>query len=140
MTDQYRPYAAGSQPSLDTPEYRSTAKRHPLRPRHPMPNTITETSGPRFSQRLFPATTDLTTSTNGKQALGERIVVAGRITDEDGRAVPHTMIEVWQAGASGRGASRGVRGGTAGSEGRAAFRIALGGRSGCRGHGRHRKR
>ena len=102
MTEDYRPYAAGSQPSLDTPDYRSTAKRHPLRPRHPMPQTITETSGPRFSQRLFPATTDLTTSTNGKQALGERIVVAGRVLDEDGRPVPHTMIEVWQAGASGR--------------------------------------
>ncbi len=38
----------------------------------------------------------------GKPALGERIIVAGTITDEDGRPVPNTMIEIWQANATGR--------------------------------------
>lgn len=102
MTDQYRPYAPGTQPPLDVPDYRGTAKRHPLRALHPMPHTITETSGPRFSERHFPAMADLTKTTAGQAALGERIAVAGRITDEDGRPVPHTMVEIWQAGASGR--------------------------------------
>ncbi len=98
----FLPYAPGSQPPLDVPDYRGTAKRHPLRALHKMPQTITETTGPRFSERLFPPMADLTKNTTGQAALGERIVVAGRITDEDGRPVPHTMVEIWQAGASGR--------------------------------------
>jgi protocatechuate 3,4-dioxygenase beta subunit len=35
-------------------------------------------------------------------ALGERIIVAGRVLDEDGRAVPGSLIEIWQANACGR--------------------------------------
>ena len=39
---------------------------------------------------------------NGKQAQGERIIVRGRVVDENDRPVPHTMIEIWQANAGGR--------------------------------------
>jgi protocatechuate 3,4-dioxygenase beta subunit len=39
---------------------------------------------------------------NGKQAQGERIIVAGRVLDENGRPVPHAMIEIWQACSTGR--------------------------------------
>jgi protocatechuate 3,4-dioxygenase beta subunit len=45
---------------------------------------------------------DLTVNTTGKAAIGERIIVAGTITDEDGRPVPNTMVEIWQANATGR--------------------------------------
>jgi len=34
--------------------------------------------------------------------LGERIIVAGRVLDEDGRPVPNTLLEIWQANAAGR--------------------------------------
>ncbi len=34
--------------------------------------------------------------------LGQRIIVAGRVLDEDDRPVPNTLIEVWQANAAGR--------------------------------------
>src|SRR5213078_1142715 len=34
--------------------------------------------------------------------LGERIVVTGRVLDEDGRPVPNTLVELWQANACGR--------------------------------------
>jgi protocatechuate 3,4-dioxygenase beta subunit len=98
----FRPPAPGSQPPLDAPEYRTTAKRHPLRPAFRMPPTITEDAGPRFSPALFPPSVDLTTNTTGQPSIGERIVIAGTITDEDGRPVPNTMIEVWQANATGR--------------------------------------
>ena len=64
--------------------------------------TITETSGPRFSPDRFPASADLTTNTTGKPAIGERIIVAGRVLDEDGRPVRHTMLEIWQCNATGR--------------------------------------
>ena len=36
------------------------------------------------------------------EPLGERIVVAGRVLDEDGRAVPNTLVELWQCNAAGR--------------------------------------
>ena len=36
------------------------------------------------------------------EALGERIIVTGRVLDEDERAVPRTLIEIWQANACGR--------------------------------------
>ncbi|RIH83010.1 Protocatechuate 3,4-dioxygenase beta chain [Calidithermus roseus] len=36
------------------------------------------------------------------EPLGERIIVSGRVLDESGRAVPNTLIEIWQANAAGR--------------------------------------
>ncbi len=34
--------------------------------------------------------------------MGERIIVTGRVLDEAGRPIPHTLVEVWQANAAGR--------------------------------------
>ena len=98
----FRPFIPGTQPALNTPAYLSTGKRHPLRAPHRIPQTVTETTGPVFTPRLFPPSADLTRNTTGQAALGERIIVAGTITDEDGRPVPNTMVEVWQANATGR--------------------------------------
>ena len=40
---------------------------------------------------------------HGKSApLGEKMVVAGRVVDENGRPVRRSLIEIWQANASGR--------------------------------------
>jgi protocatechuate 3,4-dioxygenase beta subunit len=97
----FRPIVAGSQPDNDSPEYGSTRKRHPIQPLLAFPHSITEVSGPRFSREQFPSMIDIST-VDGQAAMGERIIVRGRVTDEDGRAVPNTMIEVWQANASGR--------------------------------------
>ena len=104
MTDaiDYRPYAPGSQPPLDVPAYMGTRKRFPQRAKIKMPHTVTETSGPSFPRAIFPESVDLSTNTTGREAIGERIVVAGTIVDEDGRPVPNTMVEVWQANATGR--------------------------------------
>ena len=98
---QYRLNSPGTQPPYDAPGYLGTIKRHPKQKPHPLPHTITETTGPSFSSSRFPPLADLS-KTGEKPALGERIIVAGRITDEDGRPVPHTMIEIWQANATGR--------------------------------------
>ena len=38
----------------------------------------------------------------GGEPLGERIVVTGRVTDEAGRPLRNTLIEIWQANAAGR--------------------------------------
>src|ERR1700721_1870142 len=90
----YRPLTPDTQPPYDAPAYRGTIKRHPKQKLHPLPHTITETTGP-----PFPPPADLTMAT-GKPAIGERIIVAGTITDEDGRPVPNTMVEIWQANAT----------------------------------------
>ena len=94
----FRPAAPGSQPDNNSPQYRSTGARHPKQPLLGWAHTVTETTGPQFSPRQFPPIADLTAS----GGMGERIIVRGRVTDEDGRAVPNTMIEVWQANAAGR--------------------------------------
>ncbi len=97
----FRPYAPGTQPPNDSPEYGSTRLRHPTAPLVPLPHTATELGGPRFLPDAFPPMADLS-RVGGREALGERIIVAGRVLDEDGRPVPHSMIEIWQANAAGR--------------------------------------
>jgi protocatechuate 3,4-dioxygenase beta subunit len=97
----FYPVAPGTQPANDSPEYGSTHLRHPTQNLLRFAHTITETSGPRFAPAQFPPMADMSV-VGGRAALGERIVVAGRVTDEDGRPVPHTMLELWQANASGR--------------------------------------
>jgi len=97
----FRPQAPSSQPAYDTPEYGSTRLRHPTRAPLRIPTTITEATGPTFSQRHFAPMVDMSLH-NGGAAQGERIIVRGRVLDEDGRPVPNNMIELWQANAAGR--------------------------------------
>jgi protocatechuate 3,4-dioxygenase beta subunit len=41
-------------------------------------------------------------ASTGKSAIGERIVVRGKVLDESGKPVSNALIEVWQANAGGR--------------------------------------
>jgi protocatechuate 3,4-dioxygenase beta subunit len=91
-----------SQPALDHPGYRSTALRHPKRPLQPLVQTLTEMTGPLLGHgRVGELDHDLTRQHAG-EPLGERIIVVGRVLEQDGRPVPDTLIELWQANASGR--------------------------------------
>jgi protocatechuate 3,4-dioxygenase beta subunit len=72
----FRPVAAGSQPPLDLPSYRSTAKRHPVAAPVAIPTTLTEASAPRFAAAWYAPHDDLSV-VDGRAAMGERIVVAG---------------------------------------------------------------
>ena len=98
---EFRRYRPGSQPPYDVKAYVGTHKRHPKQKLRPMPQTVTEVTGPEFPAARFPATADLTKFAGG-EAQGQRIVVGGTVTDEDGRPVPRTMLEIWQANAAGR--------------------------------------
>jgi protocatechuate 3,4-dioxygenase beta subunit len=97
----FAPLAPETQPGLDSPAYFGTRKRHPMQAPVRMPHTVTETTGPVFRSEHFPPIADLSRR-DGGAALGERIIVAGTVTDGDGRPVPHTMLEIWQANACGR--------------------------------------
>jgi protocatechuate 3,4-dioxygenase, beta subunit len=91
-----------AQPPYDFPAYTSTVKRAPKRPLILLPHTQTELTGPVYGHEYVrPEDADLTRQHAG-EPLGERITVAGRVLDEDGRPVPNTLIEVWQANAAGR--------------------------------------
>ena len=108
MTDilAYARDDAGSPPSL-FPDYRSTVGRAPSQLRVRIPTTLTETTGPAgcWDRLMGPAVADLTTQHVGRTGgvpIGQRIIVSGRVLDEDGRPVPNTVMEVWQANAAGR--------------------------------------
>ena len=97
-----RPAAAGDQPPYLHPAYRATRLRAPDRPLVPLPHTLTEVTGPLLGDgRVAELDHDLTRQHAG-EPLGERIVVTGRLLDGDGRPVPGTLVEVWQANAAGR--------------------------------------
>jgi protocatechuate 3,4-dioxygenase, beta subunit len=93
---------AGVNPPLDYPDYRSTALRAPRQPLLGVPQRLTEVTGPLLGgERVAAADADLTTQHAG-EPIGERIIVTGRVLDSDGRAVPGTLVEIWQANAAGR--------------------------------------
>lgn len=97
----FRPPSAGSQPAYDVASYGSTKLRHPSRALLRIPTTLTEATGPAFNPRQFAPLHDMTTHAGGA-ALGERIIVRGRVLDENGQAVANSMVELWQANAAGR--------------------------------------
>jgi protocatechuate 3,4-dioxygenase beta subunit len=97
-----RPPVAGDQPPYLHPAYLATRLRAPDRPLVPLPHTQTEVTGPLLGDgRVAELDHDLTRQHAG-EPLGERIVVTGRVLDGDGRPVPGTLVEVWQANAAGR--------------------------------------
>ncbi len=98
----YRRPDPATQPAFDSPGYGSTRLRHPTLPLLRMPHTLTETSAPRMSPSVYRPMADMTKLAHGREAMGERIIVAGRVGDEDGRPVRGAMLEVWQANAAGR--------------------------------------
>ncbi len=98
----YRPEPEGTQPPLLHPDYKSTVPRSPRLAPVAIPASLSEVTGPLLGHTLVrPNDTDLTRQHAG-EPQGERIIVAGRVLDEDGRPVPDALIEVWQANAAGR--------------------------------------
>ena len=84
--------------------YRSSTARSPSKPLVPLPQTLSERTGPVYGHdAVGPLDDDLTRNAlkNG-EVLGERIVVTGRVLDENERPVPGTLVEIWQANAAGR--------------------------------------
>ena len=84
--------------------YRSTIRRAPTHPLVEVPLTLSELTGPGPALGAVTAEdADLTRNAGtGGEAIGQRIVVTGRVLDADGRPVPRALVELWQANASGR--------------------------------------
>jgi protocatechuate 3,4-dioxygenase, beta subunit len=94
--------ALGPEVQVDYPGYRSTRWRAPKRPLVTLPEEFHRLDGPVFGGNSVSSTeSDLTRQHEG-EPLGERIVVHGRVLDEDGRPLGGALVEVWQANAAGR--------------------------------------
>jgi protocatechuate 3,4-dioxygenase beta subunit len=94
--------AIDTEVAVDWPAYRSTRLRHPTRPLVPLPDRFADLEGPVFGEgSLEPHDDDLTVHGEG-EPLGERIIVQGRVVDEDGRPIRGELVEIWQANAAGR--------------------------------------
>ena len=94
---------AGVHPPLDYPGYRRTALRHPTQPLVLLPQRLTEVTGPLLGEgRVGRGRRRPDHPARRRAASGERIIVTGRVLDGDGRPVPDTLVEIWQANAGGR--------------------------------------
>jgi protocatechuate 3,4-dioxygenase beta subunit len=87
------------------PAYKTTVPRSPRWPPLSLSSTATEETGPVFGHSLLgPLDNNLVENfTQGRaQAVGERILVHGRVIDQFGRPQRGVLVEIWQANAGGR--------------------------------------
>ncbi len=97
-----RPEELRSQPPLLYPPYKSTLRRAPSQPLVRVPGSLSDLNTPVYGHfPVRPTDNDLTLQ-YPDQPQGERIVVAGRVVDEDGRPVRDALAELWQTNAAGR--------------------------------------
>ncbi|GMG82156.1 protocatechuate 3,4-dioxygenase subunit beta [Paralimibaculum aggregatum] len=91
-------------PPALSPSYKTSVARSPRLPLLSLGSTMSEITGPVFGHGdLGPLDNDLIRNfASTGDPVGERIIVHGRVVDERGRGVPHTLLEVWQANAGGR--------------------------------------
>ncbi len=94
----------GIQPPADHPQYKSTVLRAPKKSLLSLQQTLSEKTGPVFGHSdLDPLDDDMIrNAVVDREPIGERTIVHGYVLDQNGRPVPHTLLEVWQANAGGR--------------------------------------
>jgi protocatechuate 3,4-dioxygenase beta subunit len=84
------------------PDYKSTRMRAPGMPLVRVAASPLEAAGPAFP-KSFVKESEADLTTWGKSApLGEKMVLVGRVLDDDGRPVRRSLVEIWQANASGK--------------------------------------
>lgn len=90
-------------PAFD-PGYKTSVTRSPRLPLLTLKQTASEITGPTFGHGDIGALdNDLTRNfDHGGMPVGERMILHGRVLDENARPVPGTLVEIWQANASGR--------------------------------------
>ena len=88
-----------------TPNYKTSVTRSPRFAAISLENSASEITGPVFGHSdIDPIDNDLLSNyaASGASPIGERIIVHGRVLDENARPVPNTLVEIWQANAGGR--------------------------------------
>ena len=93
------------QPPAHTPGYKTSVARSPRCSLISLNSSVSEITGPVFGHDdIDPGDNDLiyNYAQPGESAIGERIILHGRVLDENARPVPNTLVEIWQANAGGR--------------------------------------
>lgn len=88
-----------------TPGYKTSVLRSPQKALLSLDGTMSEIAGPVFGHSLLgELDNDLihNFAQPGESAIGERIIVHGRVLDERGKPVSGALLEFWQANAGGR--------------------------------------
>lgn len=92
-------------PPAYAPGYKTSILRSPQRALLSLDGTISEITGPVFGHSMIgEMDNDLihNFARPGESAIGERIIVHGRVLDERGRPQAGVLVEFWQANAGGR--------------------------------------
>jgi protocatechuate 3,4-dioxygenase beta subunit len=98
----YHRHPPGNQPSRLHEAYKAAVRRNPAKPLIFLPHTLSEVTGPVYGQSAIAETDNDLTRQHPGEPQGERIIVSGRVLDDNGRPLPNTLIEIWQANAAGR--------------------------------------
>src|SRR5437762_13745717 len=103
MTEEtYRRPPAGQQPPNRFDAYKSTTRRSPAKPAIALPHTLSKITAPLLQTEHLDTNENDLTRQRMAEPLGERIIVQGRVLDEDGKPVPNALVEIWQCNAAGR--------------------------------------
>ncbi|GGX42055.1 protocatechuate 3,4-dioxygenase subunit beta [Tateyamaria omphalii] len=105
MVEPLYPRDRSWHPAAHFPDYKSSIYRSPQKPLIKAPPSQNEDSGPVFGHDMLgPLDNDLIRNfaAPGELAIGPRMIVHGRVLDENARPVPGALIEIWQANAGGR--------------------------------------
>ncbi|MDH6265026.1 protocatechuate 3,4-dioxygenase beta subunit [Rhizobium sp. SG_E_25_P2] len=92
-------------PPALTPLYKTSVARSPQRALLSLDGTKSEITGPVFGHNMLnELDNDLIVNfaKPGEMAIGQRILVHGRVLDERGKGVAGALVEFWQANAGGR--------------------------------------
>ena len=102
--EYYQRDRAWHPPAL-TPNYKTSVTRSPRLALISLQNSISEITGPVFGHDdIDPMDNDLLKNyaQAGESPIGERIILHGRVLDQNSRPVANTLVEIWQANAGGR--------------------------------------
>ncbi|WP_304949981.1 protocatechuate 3,4-dioxygenase subunit beta [Sulfitobacter sp.] len=92
-------------PPALAPAYKTSVVRSPQKALISMNTTLSEQTGPVLGHNMLGALDNdliLNYAAEGEMAIGQRIIVHGRVLDQNGRGVPGVLLEFWQANAGGR--------------------------------------
>ena len=102
--EYYQRDRAWHPPAL-TPNYKTSVTRSPRLALISLQNSISEITGPVFGHNdIDPIDNDLLKNyaQAGESPIGERIILHGRVLDQNSKPVANTLVEIWQANAGGR--------------------------------------
>ncbi len=91
-------------PPAYTPQYKTSVLRSPRNALLSLSPTVSEMTGPVFGHDILGELDNDLIRNYAKDGdpIGQRIVVYGRVLDENGHGLSNTLLEFWQANAGGR--------------------------------------